>query len=297
MTNKQLQSHISVFTANTIFGIGIPVTSLLLMNWVTPGAYMTVRCVCAAVIFWIISWFTKDEKPSAGDLLVICGGGLLGVVVSQYLTALALSYTTPFYFSLVAGLTPVVTLLCAGVLIGERIRRKALGGMALSVLGAVFLTLMGSKGLDGTHNLLGIVLTFLSVLTWVIYLIITRKVSARYTAVTQMKWIFLTASVVYLPFFHTELAASPLFSTSVTWEGIAQMSFIVVFATVGGYFAIPFAMRHLKATTVSVYTNLQPVVASLVSIGIGIDAFSWDKPLILILILSGVYLVSQDEQG
>jgi drug/metabolite transporter (DMT)-like permease len=75
--------------------------------------------------------------------------------------------------------------------------------------------------------------------------------------------------------------------------GIGGMAFIVVFATVMGYFMIPYAMKYLRATTVSIYTNLQPIVASLIAIAIGQDVFSWDKPVAAVLVLVGAYLVTQ----
>ena len=74
--------------------------------------------------------------------------------------------------------------------------------------------------------------------------------------------------------------------------GASGMFFIVVFATVLGYFMIPYAMQYLKATTVSIYTNLQPVVASLIAIAIGQDILTWDKPVAAILVLLGVFLVT-----
>ena len=71
------------------------------------------------------------------------------------------------------------------------------------------------------------------------------------------------------------------------------MAFIVIFATVLGYFMIPYAMKYLRATTVSIYTNLQPIVASLIAIAIGQDIFTWDKPVAAVLVLLGAYLVTQ----
>ena len=38
--NKKLQAHSAIFFANTIFGLGVPVTKLLLDEWVTPMGYM-----------------------------------------------------------------------------------------------------------------------------------------------------------------------------------------------------------------------------------------------------------------
>lgn len=293
MQNHRLQAHTAVLLANIIFGLGVPVTKLLLDQWVSPMAYMATRCLGAAAIFWLISLFLPREKVAPHDLTVIILGGLLGIVVSQTLTAWALTFTTPVYFSLIATLTPVATMLCATLFIGEKISTRGVVGVALGVAGAMLMVFIGWQGGSGKNDLLGIGLTILSMLTWAVYLIITRKVSARYTAVTQMKWVFLASAIAVLPFSLTDLQSAPLYSVATQWSGLAEMAFIVVFATVAGYFAIPFAMRYLKATTVSVYTNLQPIVASLVAIALSQDVLTWDKPVALVLVLLSAWLVTK----
>ena len=293
MQNHRLQAHTAVLLANVIFGLGVPVTKLLLDQWVSPMAYMATRCLGAAAIFWLISLFLPREKVAPRDLTVIILGGLLGIVVSQTLTAWALTFTTPVYFSLIATLTPVATMLCAALFIGEKISVRGIAGVALGVAGAMLMVFIGWQGGSGKNDILGIALTLLSMLTWAVYLIITRKVSARYTAVTQMKWVFLASAIAVLPFSLTDLQSATLYSAATQWSGLAEMAFIVVFATVAGYFAIPFAMRFLKATTVSVYTNLQPIVASLVAIALSQDVLTWDKPVALVLVLLSAWLVTK----
>ncbi len=293
MQNHRLQAHTAVLLANIIFGLGVPVTKLLLDQWVSPMAYMATRCLGAAAIFWLISLFLPREKVAPRDLTVIILGGLLGIVVSQTLTAWALTFTTPVYFSLIATLTPVATMLCAALFIGEKISVRGIAGVTLGVAGAMLMVFIGWQGGSGKNDILGIALTLLSMLTWAVYLIITRKVSARYTAVTQMKWVFLASAIAVLPFSLTDLQSAPLYSAATQWSGLAEMAFIVVFATVAGYFAIPFAMRYLKATTVSVYTNLQPIVASLVAISLSQDVLTWDKPVALVLVLLSAWLVTK----
>ena len=293
MQNHRLQAHTAVLLANIIFGLGVPVTKLLLDQWVSPMAYMATRCLGAAAIFWLISLFLPREKVAPRDLTVIILGGLLGIVVSQTLTAWALTFTTPVYFSLIATLTPVATMLCAALFIGEKISVRGIAGVALGVAGAMLMVFVGWQGGSGKNDILGIALTLLSMLTWAVYLIITRKVSARYTAVTQMKWVFLASAIAVLPFSLTDLQSATLYSAATQWSGLAEMAFIVVFATVAGYFAIPFAMRFLKATTVSVYTNLQPIVASLVAISLSQDVLTWDKPVALVLVLLSAWLVTK----
>jgi drug/metabolite transporter (DMT)-like permease len=97
---------------------------------------------------------------------------------------------------------------------------------------------------------------------------------------------------VAVPWAWKELPMNKLYTSAWAWDGVAEMAFIVIFATVLGYFLIPFAMKYLKATTVSIYTNLQPVVASLVAIALGQDIWTWDKPVAAILILLGAYIVT-----
>ena len=296
MDKHKIEGHSAVLLANVIFGLGVPATKLLLDEWVSPMAYMATRCMGAAAIFWLISLFMPRERVERRDLLVIMGGGLLGFVVSQTLTAWALHFTTPVYFSIIATLTPVATMVCAALLIGERLSLRGALGVAIGVVGALLMVMVGWQGGSGMNDLLGIGLAVLSLLTWAVYLIITRKVSVKYTAVTQMKWVFLVSTLAVLPFSWTDLQASRLYSSQWAWSGVAEMAFIVVFATVAGFFAIPFALRYLKTTTVSVYTNLQPIVASFVAIAIGQDLLSWDKPVSLALVLLSAWIVTKSQQ-
>ncbi len=290
------KGHLAILLANVIFGLGVPVTKALLDEWVTPMGYMASRCVFAALIFWVVAAFMPREHVGRKDLWVILLGGLLGFVISQTLTAESLKFTTPVYFSLVAALTPVAVMILEAIFLRESITGIKMVGVALAIAGALLMVFMSWGNGVGkesmTDDLIGIILAVLSVLTWAIYLIITRKVSAKYSSVTQMKHFFLISAVVILPIALFGEPQQKLYSPEWGWDGVAEMAFIVLFATGLGYFLIPYAMKVLKATTVSIYTNIQPVVASLVAMAVGQDVFSWDKPLAAVLVLLGAYLVT-----
>lgn len=293
MQNQKLQAHVAIFFANVIFGLGVPVTKLLLEDWVSPMTYMATRSLGAAIVFWIIASLMAPEKVERRDLMVIVLGGLMGFVVSQTLTAWALDYTSPVYFSLIATLTPVAVMLMAALFIGERITGVKFLGVLLGIAGAVLMVVMGQTSGSGSNDVLGIILAILSVQTWAIYMIITRKVAQKYTPVTQMKYVFLISAIVTVPIAWPELAEQRLFSAETFgWDGALEMAFIVLMATVLGYFLIPFAMKSLSATTVSIYTNLQPIVASFIAIMIGQDRLTWDKPVAAILVLLSAYIVT-----
>lgn len=53
-------------------------------------------------------------------------------------------------------------------------------------------------------------------------------------------------------------------------------------------------MCTVNATVVSIYMNLQPIVASVTAILIGMDVFTWDKPAALLLVLLGAFVVTSD---
>ena len=252
---------------------------------------MASRCVFAAIIFWVVAAFMPKEHVDKKDMIVLLLGGLLGFVISQTLTAEALKFTTPVYFSLVAALTPIAVMILAAIFLKERISGLKIVGVVMGIGGALLMLYFSWTSGAGSDDLLGISLAVLSVLTWAIYLIITRKVSAKYSAVTQMKYFFLISAVVMLPIALME-PQQRLYSAEWGWSGVLEMAFIVLFATGLGYFLIPYAMKFLRATTVSIYTNIQPVVASLVAIAVGQDHLTWDKPVAAILVLLGAYIVT-----
>ena len=225
--NKKLQAHSAIFFANTIFGLGVPVTKLLLDEWVTPMGYMASRSLGACILFWLIAAFMPKEHVERKDLITILLGGLLGFVISQTLTAWSLDYTSPVYFSLIATLTPVAVMLCAALSIGEKITPMKSLGVLLGIAGAVLMVLMSQSLGSGKNDLIGIVLALLSVLTWAVYLIITRNVASKYSPVTQMKYVFLISAIVTVPIALPELSANALYTPSWGWDGVAEMAFIV----------------------------------------------------------------------
>ncbi len=292
MEKSKFQGHAAVIVANTIFGLSIPVTSDLLKNYFTPNGNLFFRSFGAALLFWLIALFMPKEKVERKDLLVIIAGGLMGGAISQLFAAWSLSYTNPVYFSFMATLTPIAVMLMAALLIKERITALKAAGVAVGIAGALLMVFHSWQSGSGSNDLLGIFFALLSLITWALYLIITRKVSAKYTSLTQMKWMWLVSTVAMTPIAWSELPTQPLYnSPTITW-GIAEMLFIIIFATVVGFFMIPYASKRIQATSVSIYTNLQPVVASIVAFMAAQATLTYDKPVAGLLVLLSAYIVT-----
>ena len=261
------RSHAAIFCANVFLGLNLPFTKDLLTTYVTPTGYMVLRASAAALLFWGIGCFTRREH--------------------------SLEYTTPVYFSLISAMSPVVVMLLAAVFLREPVSLQKVLGVVLSVAGTLLLILHADDNpAAGSHNLFGILLACVSIVAFSAYLIIMRTVSPRYTPVTQMKWTFLFAGIVLLPVAFVSLPSQPLFNGAGTGAGYGELAFVILCATVVGYMLIPFGMKYLRATTVSIYMNLQPVVASGVAIVLGQDSFTWEKPVAALLVITGAYIVT-----
>ena len=290
--SEKWKGHVAVLCANLIFGLNIPISKALLSQWMTPFGYMASRTLVATIIFWIIQSFLPKEKVSPKDLAIIAMGGIMGFVVSQSLTAVSLQYTSPVYFSLIVALSPLVVMLLAAVFLKEPITGKKMAGVVLGIAGALLMIAQIDNSVSGKNNLWGIFLAVISVTAFSVYLIIIRSVAQKYTTVTQMKWMFLFAAIILVPLGCTEYSEQALFSASWGWTGVWELAFVAILATSVAYFLTPFGMKYLRATTVSVYMNLQPIVSSVAAICVGQDNFSWDKSLAAVLVIAGAYVVS-----
>ena len=172
MDANKLKGHAAILSANVIYGLNIPVTKALLDKWMTPWGYMASRTLAALLIFWVIQCFTPKEKVTRRDLLIIAVGGIMGFVISQYLTALSLKYTTPVYFSLIVALSPMCVMILAALILKEPISARKTVGVLLGISGALLLIAFANNNdARGSNNLLGIGLACVSILAYSIYLI------------------------------------------------------------------------------------------------------------------------------
>jgi len=122
-------------------------------------------------------------------------------------------------------------------------------------------------------------------------MVITRRVATKYGPVTIAKWLFLVSVLALLPIVPSKLPEQHIFSGEATLPSAALLGFAFVFSTTLAFFCMPLALKKLEAGTVSIFMNIQPIVASVVAIGVGQDSFTLLKGLAALLVLAGGYLV------
>lgn len=293
MKTDKLAGHLSIAGAYTIFGLNIVFCKdIANSEAVPPIVLFTMRALGASALFWLLSIFIPKEKVERGDFLKIAAASFVGLFVPQLTFLKAITMATTIDTAIMGTLGPIFTMFFAFLFLGEPITGKKAGGVVLSFVGVIFLIFnsVHEGGVSSTSPW-GIALLLLNSLSFSLYLGVFRPLISKYSVVTFSKWTFLFSLLLSLPFsakglMTTDFAAIP---SLVKWE----IGYLVFFATFVAYFLIPFGQKHLRPTLVSMYTYLQPIIAAIVSIWVGMDVLTWQKLVATVLIVGGVILVSR----
>lgn len=294
---KKMIGHLSILGANIIFAVNIPIAKTIVgPEGVDPLVISFFRFGGAMILFWIASLFVKPEKVTRRDLLLLFFAGLCAVGLNQVLFAIALEYTTPLDIALINTTGPIFTLLMAAIFIREPITPLKAVGVGLGAIGAIWLAMLsnsiGVEG-DGNGRLIGIILVAISVLAYALYLTLFKDVITRYHPVTLMKWMFTFVFILSTPFFLPMAIRSGIEAQS--GDFFLRLVYVVVFATFLAYLLIPIAQKRIRPTVVSMYIYVQPFIAGLVSVAVGMDTWQWGRVPAILLIFIGVFLVTQSK--
>ena len=284
--------HLAALAVYIIFGINPNCSKAIIPEYIHPEVFTEVRMLFGAAGFWLLSLFFEREKVEKKDMGLFALGA---VVLAGTLIAFAeaFRYTSPSYVSLISATSPLVVMILAAIFLKEPISVRKSAGVFVGISGALMIVLFSWK-IDANAHPLGLFLCFVNILFYASYLLITRSVSKKYSPVTMMKWMFLYGSIICAPLAIHYLSHDTclIFYEAVPVSAWLNLLTILIFATVVSYFLLPLSLRVLRPTTVSMYSNLQPVVTSCVAIALGQDIFTWNKPVALVLIALGVYLVT-----
>lgn len=297
LSQKQ-QGHLIMLVVMSTFGLNIPINKYLYESGLlTPMAMTMLRMGFAAIAFWIVSLFVKKEKVAKKDMFILLIGGLCGMLINQSLFAFGLGKTSSVDASIITTSGPLFAMMLAAIILKEPITAKKAGGVIVGGAGAVFLVYTSAHSMTATSqqgSIIGDISVFGAQLFYAFYLVITRPLSTRYSPITMMKWMFLFSAVVELPLAYMHVLEAPLFRQPDILPYLL-LAFTLLGATFFTYLMIPLAQRRIRPTTISMYNNMQPLVASAVAIYMGMDRFTWEKLAAALLIFGGVYLVTMSK--
>jgi len=292
MQDRNIKGHAALFVAYIIFGLNNPIAKSVLEHEELFSALAVTfyRIGGAAVLFWLLSLFTKRESVPVRDLLLLFGASLLGISINQMTFIVGLSHSSPIDASVITTTSPIMTMILAALFLKEPITWKKAAGVFIGAVGALLLIYTGTTSNQHQSTVEGSLLCLLSTLSFAIYLTAFKKLILRYSPVTLMKWMFLFAAICILPFCRKDIVTVNY--AAVPMNIYLKIMYIVGLATFFAYLLIPVGQKFLRPTIVSMYNYIQPIVSSLVAVALGMDRFGWVKGSAAALVFLGVYIVT-----
>src|SRR6056297_2869652 len=288
--SKRLLAHAALIGANLIYGVNYSVAKWIMPDYVSPFALVVMRAIGGVLLFWTFSALAKTEKVARRDLFRLALCGMFGVAFNQMMFLAGLNFTTPIDASIIMTANPIVVLVAALVLLGERITWRKTLGIILGGSGAILLiTSGGNVSLDSEH-FVGNLLMLGNTSSYAMYLVLVKPLMKKYHPLTVIKWVFLFGSFIIIPVGFGQFSTTDF--SNFTTEVWLSIGYVVIFTTFFAYLLNIVAMKWVSPTLASTYIYSQPVIASVVAIIMLQDHLTWLKVISTGLVFAGVYFVN-----
>jgi drug/metabolite transporter (DMT)-like permease len=288
--SKRNLALIGATLVSLIYGVTFTIAKDVMPLYIDAFGFILLRVGGSTLLFWLVWLFMPKQKIVLHDFPRIIAAAFFGVALNMLTFFKGLSLTSPISASVIMVTTPIIVLILSAFINKERIHKRKISGILLGLVGTAFLILYG-KSIGSTSNAtLGNLLVFINAVSYAFYLIIVKKLMAKYDAFTFVKWIYLFGLLMVVPFGWSqfEMVQWNIVPIAIYWK----IGFVVVVSTFLTYLLNLLSMKELKPTTVAVFIYLQPLFATIFAIGLGKDQLSWVKIGSAVLIFSGVYLVT-----
>lgn len=283
----------ALLAANVFFGLNMVVSKDLMNGVVSPMGLNALRFLAGASAFWVISIFLKPEKVAKKDLLILLVGAVFGLMMNQTLFVEGLSRTSSVNASVISTTLPMVTMFISALILKEPISFLKMLGVLVGGTGAVYLIMSSSQGAGHEGNLTGDLLSFGSTIAFSLFLVLTKPITQKYSAVTVMKWLFLFAGTVVVPFSLGDIKDVD-FSGMAANDGLS-LGYTLIFATIVPYLILPIGQKRLRPTTQSMYNYVLPIVTFIAAVVAGTNAMTVPKGFATALVFVGVYIVTRSK--
>ncbi|MDU8884801.1 DMT family transporter [Yeosuana sp. MJ-SS3] len=291
MSNRTL-AFLAALVATTIYGLNHTIAKGLMPTYIKPFGLILVRVIGASILFWSISLFGPKEKIAVGHWkrIFICAFFGMGINMLAFFKGLSLS--TPVNSSIIITVSPILVFLMSAFIVKEKITLIRYFGIALGFSGALALIFFSNETQLNAPNIpVGNMLFVVNSATYGLYLILVKPLTNKYHPFTIMKWLFLIGIFINFPIAISEFIEIEW--SSLPFEAIWKICFVVVGTTFLTYLLNIYALKELKASTLSVFIYLQPIIGILYAIIIGADSLNSLKIITALFIFAGVYLVSK----
>lgn len=257
-------AEIALLLMSVIWGVNYSVIKYG-TSVVPPLAYNGVRILIAAAALTVIAVAWGGPMPARRDLLALLALGALGNGIYQVFFIEGLARTRAGEAALVVGASPALMALIGRMRGVERVSRRGVAGIALSMFGVALIVLAraATGGSAQGGSLAGDLLVLCGSVCWALYTVLlipyTTRLSGWWvTALTIVGGSLVLAIVGGADILRVDWTALPRGAwPAILYSGLG--------ALVVAYMFWYFGVRVLGPTRTALYGNLQPLIALLVA--------------------------------
>lgn len=227
--------------------------------------------------------------PQPQDLPLFVVTGFLTVPVTFLLQFGGLSLTSVASASLIIGAFPPLLALAAAGFYHEKLGTRGWAAVGASTLGV--LLIVGLPGPD--HNWLGDALVFLSLITSVAWVLLSKRLIERYSALIATGYVLTFGTLTLLPI-------------SLFWDGLPRLSLsggvwgsvlaLGLVSTAFTFMVWNWGLERVPASQAGVYVNLEPVVGAVLGVTVLQEVLGPGALLGGLLIVAAAWIISQPEE-
>jgi drug/metabolite transporter (DMT)-like permease len=283
---------LAVWGTVLFWGLSFVSSKTILNTGVPPMTMVCIRFVIATVV---LNLFLRKFDPAARlrvkDIPALAASGLVGVTIYFFFESRGIKLTSASHASLIIAVIPVVTVLAEALFFRTRISWLSGAGVALSVVGVVFVVQRPGAGTGGAVSLAGDLFMFGACVSWVVYIILSKNLHKRLSEIAITAYQSLFGTLFLIPLALLEMRQwVPL-----TLSAGLNLAYLAVFCSALSNFLYVFALSRLGPIAVSPFVNLIPVVGVLGGVVLLGEAIGWSQILGGLVILAGVLMVSRQQ--
>lgn len=263
---KKYSGFLLLLLAVTCWGPAPVFTKLALTefpNWSFAFIGRIIALVVVVFLFASKGYF----KVARRDLPLLILAGLTGTVFNVGFFIHGIQLTNAMDAQAIFSSGPVITAVLAVFFLKEKIERLQVLGVFIGFMGAMLIAgrTYFETGTLSMGNLYGNLLVFMASLSWVFYILISRKLSKKYSPETIILYSFLVSSIVFAPLALVENINSTVWINGLTTVGIFGVLYIGLIASVVSFVSYQRGLKLTSAFAAGVFLYIQPIITTVVA--------------------------------
>lgn len=285
----RLKPHLALLACNILWALDYPFYNIVLGRYVAPAAMVAGSLVVTALFSLVPLVWQKAERVCRADVRKLFGAALLIGVLRKVFLMYGLSKTSPIDGSIIDTIVPLLVLLLSVLLGMDRFSGLKIAGLVVGMAGAAGVVLAGANPVHAHSQLWGNLMVFFCACVTAVYMVWFKRLIAKYRITTVLRWLYCMAAVMMLPFGLKELIRTDY--AAIAEHALLPALFVLTVPTYLPNLMLNYALKSVPPTVSSIYTYLQPVLAILISVLLGLDKLRLDTVLFAFVIFVGVGLV------